>query len=124
MQKHKDRDDDVASDYDSEEFINEALKYDWDTDLNTLEQDIPNSIDLVTNWLQDIKKSHVSMEDETDDVDFKLCNKDQTVFYQYICDCIERKLANPDEDPNFDGDDMDLDDENNKFVISLVHPSK
>ena len=99
MQKHTARDDDVASDYDSEEFINEALKYDWDTDLNTLEQDIPNSIDLVTNWLQDIKKSHVSMEDETDDVDFKLCNKDQTVFYQYICDWIERKLVNPDEDP-------------------------
>ena len=60
---------------------------------------MPNSIDLVTNWLLDIKKSHVSKEVETDDVDFKLCNKDQTVFYQYICDWIERKLVNPDEDP-------------------------
>ena len=94
-----DKDDDIASEYDAEEFINEALKHDWDLDLNTLEKDIPEKIDSAPDWLDNVKLSYVSKKDDGEYVDPTACNEGQGIFYNYICEWIKRKLKDQNEKP-------------------------
>ena len=79
--------------------MNDAIRNDWDLDLNILQQDIPEKIDSALNWLESVKSSYVSQKDDSEKVDYKLCNKDQARFYEYICKWIQCKLNNSDVAP-------------------------
>ena len=93
------KDDDAISDYDAEEFINDAFRHDWDLDLNTLQHDMPEKIDSAPDWLENEKVSYVSKKVDSDEVDPKSCNNGQAIFYEYISKWVQSKLDNPDELP-------------------------
>ena len=69
-QNKGDDDDDTASDFDAEEFINDIDKHDWNFDHDTLhnvlsEQDLHSA----PEWLEITKKNHTSIGNGIDDVD-------------------------------------------------------
>ena len=99
LELNMEKDDDTNSDYDAEEFINDAFKHDWNLDLNTLQHNIPDKIDSAPDWLETIKNSYVSENVDRDEVDPKSCNKGQAIFYEYVSTWVQRKLDNPDELP-------------------------
>ena len=56
-------DDDVTSEYDAEEFINDALEYDWTLDKTTLLKDMSEQdIHSAPNWLENQKKLMLPMK--------------------------------------------------------------
>ena len=60
IEQDKERDnDDVASDYDAEEFINDALRYDWDVDRNSLEENEELNFSSVSSWIDEQKVFNV-----------------------------------------------------------------
>ena len=99
QEKERD-DDDVTSEYDDEEFINDALRYDWTSDETSLCKDMSKEeIDSAPDWLDIIKKENISIPLQEDEVEYNKCNVEQKAFCNYISNWITRKTENDSVDP-------------------------
>ena len=94
LEQEKERDDDdVTSEYDDEEFRNDALRYDWTSDETILcENMTKEQLHSAPHWLDKIKKEHIPDTLKDDDVEFSKCNDEQKAFCKYISNWILQKM--------------------------------
>ena len=99
QEKERD-DDDVTSEYDDEEFINDALRFDWTLDESSLCKDMSKEqVEAAPDWLDKVKKEHISKPLQEDDVEYEKCNVQQQAFCDYISNWITKVNKNESLDP-------------------------